>query len=136
MCPIELSVDGIEKLLRQIDRKKAPGPEGIPSLVIKTLSHELAPLLLVFYRKSLDEGTVPTSWKKANVTPVPKKGRTLKPDDYRPISLTSIFCKIMEHIIASSIMRFLSEKGAISQSQHGFRKGRSCETQLALFIIR
>ena len=121
MNPIETSVEGIGKLLREIDRKKAPGPEGIPAAVIKTLADELAPLLQVFYQKSLDEGTVPISWKKANVTPVPKKGRNLKPEDYRPISLTSIFCKIMEHIVASSVMRFLEENEAISHCQHGFR---------------
>ena len=72
------------------------------------------------------------SWKTAHITPVPKKGRKNKPDDFRPISLTSIFCKILEHIICSYIMRFLSDNDAITQSQHGFRKGRSCESQLAL----
>ena len=134
MEPIELSVDGIAKLLREVDRKKAPGPEGIPSLVIKTLANEISPLLFVFYRKTLDEGIVPKSWRSAHITPVPKNGRSSKPEDYRPISLTSNFCKIMEHIIANSIMHFLCTKGAISECQHGFCKGRSCYSQPALFV--
>ena len=132
MNKLELNEEGIRNLLSQVDSKKSPGPEGVPAFVISKLANELSPLLLAFFSKSLEECTVPASWKIANVTPVPKKGRKTKPDDFRPISLTSIFCKVLEHIICSYLMRFLSENAAITPSQHGFRKGRSCESQLAL----
>ena len=57
-----------------------------------------------------------------------------KPSNCRPISLTSISCKILEHIIFSSIMGHLDSQNLLAKEQHGFRKGRSCETQLTLFV--
>lgn len=68
------------------------------------------------------------------VIPVFKSGNKDSPLNYRPISLTSIPCKIMEHVIYSQIMDFLGAINFFHPSQHGFRKGLSCETQLAVFL--
>jgi len=62
------------------------------------------------------------------ITPIYKGGR--KAENYRPISLTSIVCKTLEHVIYSHIINYLESNGILTQSQHGFRKSRSCETQL------
>lgn len=64
------------------------------------------------------------------MTPVFKKGEHYDPGNYRPVSLTCIACKIMEHIIASELMNHLDDNNILHDSQHGFRKLRSCETQL------
>ena len=59
-----------------------------------------------------------------------KKGDRHQPSNYRPVSLTSVVCKVLEHMVHSSIMTHFDRWNILSDSQHGFRKRRSCETQL------
>ena len=84
------------------------------------------------FQKSLDSGTVPPIWKDANVAPAYKKGERSNPANYRPISLTCILCKTLEHIVASSITKHLSKLNIFYELQHGFRVKRSCESQLLM----
>ncbi|XP_072142509.1 probable RNA-directed DNA polymerase from transposon X-element isoform X3 [Dermacentor andersoni] len=84
--------------------------------------------------KSLSSGIIPHDWKVGRVVPIYKSGDKNSPLNYRPISLTSIPCKIMEHVIYTEIMKFLDAGNFFHSSQHGFRKRFSCETQLALFL--
>ena len=72
--------------------------------------------------------------KTANVLSIFKKGNRSLPSNYRPISLTSICCKIMEHIVYSNILNHLQRHNIFCEEQHGFRSGRSCETQLLNII--
>ena len=69
-------------------------------------------------------------WRRANIAPIYKKGERYKPSNYRPVALTSITCKIIEHIICSSIMNHLDSNNILYKFQYSFRNGRSCETQL------
>ncbi|KAK4825474.1 hypothetical protein QYF61_027629 [Mycteria americana] len=78
-------------------------------------------------------GEVPADWRLANVTPIYKKGRKEDPGNYRPLSLTSVPGKLMEQIILSAITRHVENNQGIKPSQHGFRKGRSCLTNLISF---
>ena len=73
-------------------------------------------------------------WHKANVTPIYKTGNRSDPANYRPVSLTSIPCKMFEHIIHTNIMRHLEKYKLLNDEQHGFCSDRSCETQLALSV--
>ena len=66
------------------------------------------------------------------MTPIFKKGDRTTPANYRPISLTSICCKTLEHIVHSQVMKHLEQHKILSDQQHGFRKRRSCESQLVL----
>ncbi|XP_076437010.1 uncharacterized protein LOC143276409 [Babylonia areolata] len=75
-----------------------------------------------------------SDWETANVCPVFKKGERYNAENYRPISLTSIPCKLLEHILVSKIMAHCEEHQILCTEQHGFRKGRSCETQLLGFV--
>ena len=77
---------------------------------------------------------LPDDWRIANVSPVYKKGQKSLAENYRPISLTSVCCKTMEHILASKIMKHGEENNILYPLQHGFRKGHSCETQLIEFV--
>ena len=77
---------------------------------------------------------VPDDWKLANQTPIRKKGSRQLPESYRPVSLTCMCCKLMEHILVSHITKHLNGHGILNDSQHGFRRARSCETQLIAFI--
>ena len=94
------------------------------------MSSEIAPSLSLIYRASLEQSVLPQDWKNALVVPIFKKGSRAHSSNYRPISLTCIVCKILEHIISTSIYQHLEENHIICRQQHGFRKRRSCETQL------
>jgi hypothetical protein len=95
---------------------------------MKELATELAPMLQLFFRASLDQGYLPKEWKSANVVPIFKKGEKNSAENYRPVSLTSVTCKMLEHIIGSSIMKHLDHHKILNDAQHGFRKQRSCES--------
>jgi len=74
-------------------------------------------------------GNLPEDWLTANVTPIFKKGDRANPSNYRPISVTSIRCKLLEHILYYSIMEHLTNHQILSDKQYGFRPNHSCETQ-------
>ena len=79
------------------------------------------------------EGIVPSEWKEANITPLFKKGSRNKPENYRPVSLTSVVCKLLETLIRDHMVEFLVKHKLINTSQHGFIKARSCLTNLLCF---
>ena len=83
---------------------------------------------------NLDQGTVPDDWRQANVAPIFKKGEKYDAANYRPVSLTCICCKTLEHIIVSNINKHLAFESILADCQHGFRSQRSCETQLVQFF--
>ena len=80
--------------------------------------------------QSLNTGELPSDWLKANICPVFKKGNRSSPSNYRPISLTSSCCKVLEHIIFHSIMDHIQLNNILIDNQHGFQPGFSCQTQL------
>ena len=124
---------GVTKLLQALKPGKAPGPDGITTKILKELAEEISPILTIIFQSSLDTGTLPSDWKDANVTPIFKKGEHYDPANYRPVSLTSVCCKVLEHILTSNIMDHLELHGTLCHQQHGFRRKRSCETQLLGF---
>ncbi|KAL8587797.1 hypothetical protein ACOMHN_021015 [Nucella lapillus] len=134
MPEIEINTKGVEKLLRNLNPKKAAGPDMIPCRLLQTVAEQLAPALTTLFRTSLETGQVPQDWKHALVQPVYKKGDRSTAANYRPISLTSVCCKVMEHIVRTGITNHLENCGILSDHQHGFRKKRSCETQLILTL--
>ena len=107
MTPIKVDSAGVFKMLNNLDVHKASGPDKIPSSLLKDHANLIAPVLTKLFQYSLDQGVIPSDWSKANVTPLFKKGNKANPRNYRPISLTCITCKILEHIICSSIMDHL-----------------------------
>ena len=106
------------------------GPDSIHPLLLKELAHELAPIVYLLFRRSLDTGIVPDDWKLAHVTPIYKKGKKADPGNYRPVSLTSCLCKLLEKIVTAEMLKFLEENSLLSDSQYGFRPKRSCAWQL------
>ncbi|KAL8609731.1 hypothetical protein ACOMHN_042770 [Nucella lapillus] len=132
MPPIRVSEAGVKKLLLNLQPCKATGPDNISAFVLKTTAQELSPLLTKLFQLSLDTEQVPSDWKQANIVPIFKKGDRNLPANYRPVSLTSITCKVLEHIVHSTIMDFFDRHQVLTDSQHGFRQRRSCETQLII----
>ena len=121
-------------MLRNINENKATGPDEIPGKLLKTCALELHEVFTVLYQNSLNQGVVPNDWKHAIIHPLFKKGDKTKAENYRPLSMTCIPCKLQEHIMHSVMMGFLDTNRLLSDAQHGFRKARSCETQLITTI--
>ena len=134
MHDIEISTAGVCKLLSGLNVSQAAGPDAIRPLVLKQLCQEIAPVVAVIFQTSFNSGIVPTDWKKAQVCPLFKKGNKTDPANYRPISLTCILCKTMEHIIASTLTKHFNQHNILYDLQHGFRERRSCETQLIQLV--
>ena len=82
----------------------------------------------------MDTGVLPSSWLTAYVTPISKIGSTRLPENYRPVSLACVPCKLIEHVIYSHIGDHLYRNGTLSTFHHGFKAMSSCETQLAMII--
>ena len=78
----------------------------------------------------MNTGEVPKEWGEANVTPIFKKGSKLFAANYRPVSLTSSICKLLESIVRDNIMKYLQLKKLVTPSQHGFVPNKSCLTNL------
>ncbi|RMB88826.1 hypothetical protein DUI87_34760 [Hirundo rustica rustica] len=100
---------------------------------MRELADELVKPLSIIYHQSWLTGEVPDDWKLANVTPIHKKGGREDPGNYRPVSLTSVPGKIMEQFILSVITQNLQDSQGLRPSQHRFRRGRSCLTNLITF---
>ena len=121
---------GVCKLLKSIKPHKACGPDQIPNAVLKNCADTLSPARRDSFQRSIDTGNLPSDWRTANVSPVFKKGDKHLPENYCPISMTSVPCKILEHIIYRHIMTYLEEHNILTHLNHGFRAGFSCETKL------
>ena len=134
MESISISVNGIAKLLKDLNPHKAAGPDQIKPLVLQRLRDTIAPVLQVFFQRSLDTGRVPKDWSTAFVCPLFKKGDTSLASNYRPISLTCILCKVLEHIVTTNIVSHMDKYNLLYDLQHGFHSKRSCETQLVTLI--
>jgi len=113
---------------------KATGADDISPRLLVEINDTICHLLTAIFHKSLQSGVVPDDWKLANVTPIYKKDNRNQPCNYRPISLTSHICKFFESIARDSIVDYLESNKLINDSQHGFRRGRSCLTNLFIFL--
>ena len=129
ICPdITISVAGIDKLLKKLTTKQGSwGQMTYDQPYWKSSTTKISPILQVIFQVSLNSGILPNDWTKARVTPIYKKGDKAAASNYRPISLTCICCKLMEHIITSNLVKHLNEHNILYDLQHGFREKRSCE---------
>ena len=129
----QINVIRVETLLKNLNPNKASGPDEQSPKLLKELHKEIAPILTLIYKSSIETGTVPQDWRSATVAPAYKKGPKCKPSNYRPISLTCISSKLIEHILVSNIMSHFDNNNLLSPFQHGFRSKHSCESQLIGF---
>ena len=91
----------VEKLLKNLNIYKSPGPDSLPPRILKECASVLSSSLCFFFNKSFSTGKLPHLWKLANITPLSKKGSKTDRNNYRQISLTSVVCKIAEKIVSS-----------------------------------
>ena len=112
---------------------KSTGVDGIPPKLLKEIVEQISTPLANFFNFSLEEGMVPSEWKEANITPLFKKGSRNKPENYKPVSLTSVVCTLLETLIRDHMLEFLVRHKLTNTSQHGFLKARSCLTNPYVF---
>ena len=120
--------------INNMKENKSPGVDGISPKILKEIVEQISMPLAHVFNMSLQEGIVPLEWKEANIIPLFKKGSRNKSVNYRPVSLTSVICKLLETIIRDHMMDFLVKHRLINTSQHGFLKARSCLTNLLCFF--
>ena len=100
---LSITLKGVQKLLEKINISKAAGPDLIPGRMLNMLAPELAPIVHAIFTQSLDTGELPRDWSLANVAPIFKKGNRVLAENYRPVSLTCITCKLFEHIVQNNL---------------------------------
>lgn len=133
---IKIQKREIIKLMEELDEEKAMGPDEVSGSILKECKEELIDPIYDIIGCSLRSGMVPREWKRAEVVPIYKSGKREEPLNYRPVSLTSVICKMCERVIKKYWTEFLEKHKIIVDSQFGFRKGRSCVTNLLSFYSR
>ncbi|VDI46730.1 Hypothetical predicted protein [Mytilus galloprovincialis] len=120
----------INKLLKNLNTSKSPGPDQVHPKVLYELADIIDIPLCIIFNSSFSSGIVPEGWKIGQITALFKKGDKKLASNYRPVSLTSIICKIMEKLIRKRIVDHMNKYGLFSDRQFGFIGGRSTGLQL------
>ena len=126
MPEIIISINGVKKHLEKINPHKASGPDMVSARFLREVATQISPALTLLFNASILQSIIPTDWKDALINPIYKKRKNNRgiAENYRPISLTSVTCKLLEHIIHSNIIKHLEANTILSEKQHGFRKRR------------
>ena len=113
----------VRKEILALNMNKSCGPDDIsPLLLIMLVDFVTSPLTMVM-NASISIGVLPSDWKNAFVTPIFKKGARNLPENYRPISLTSVVCKLMEKMVKDAVLAHLIQNNLLSRKQFGFVSG-------------
>ncbi|CAM4614994.1 unnamed protein product [Caretta caretta] len=127
---VDTRISEVEAKLEQLNGTKSGGPGNLHPRILKELAHEIASPLEEFLMKSVNSGVVPYDWRIANIVAIFKKGKKRDLGNYRPVSLTSVVCKVLEKILKEKVVKDIEVNGKWDKIQHGFTKGRSCQTNL------
>lgn len=122
----------VKSALKGVNSNKGPGPDGIPPVMVKTLAEELAKPLFLLFNHSLTSGKFPEEWKRSFLVPIFKTGKKSDIKNYRGIAIISCIPKLFESIVNQKM--FNQVRNIISESQHGFFKGRSTASNLLHFV--
>ena len=127
---IDLQISDIDEAIDSLKGNSAPGEDGIPVLLLKSCKTSLNYPILKLWRASIECGKIPKKLKFGTVIPIFKAGNKCDPKNYRPITLTSHIIKLFEKVLVKKLVKFLDEANLFNKHQHGFRRGRSCLSQL------
>ena len=113
---LHISEEGVAKLLKEaLNPNKASGPDKIPCAVLKELTGELAPVVAALFRQTPEKAILPKDWTEAIISPIYKKGNVHLASNNRPVSLTCVLSKVMEHIICKHILNHLDTHSILTQ---------------------
>ena len=130
LTDIEFTEENIIEAISELDPYAATPDGDIPAKILCNCKESLAKPIWMMWKKSFGLGKIPPSLKMQYITPIFKKGNRTEAGNYRPVSVTSHLIKIFERVIRNSLVVFLEENNVLTSNQHGFRKKRSCLTQL------
>lgn len=130
LTSISFDEGSIMKKLKELKPGKSAGPDQIHARVLKETAASMAKPLCILFKRSFESGELPEEFTTANITAIHKKGEKTRPTNYRPISLTSIPCKILEFFIRQEIVTHINRNNLFSDTQYGFRSNRSTVLQL------
>ena len=117
----------VVKTLQGLKASKASGLDNTSPRMLKDAAVVVAKPLTRIVIESLSQGTVPSEWKYAKITPLYKKGMSTDMDNYRPISVLPVVSKVLERVVHHQLHNFLSEHKLLSLFQFGFRRNQSTE---------
>lgn len=120
----------VVKVLQKLKKDKSPGLDNLHPRVLREISSSIASPLTLLFNQSLQQGTAPEAWKKAQITAIYKKGDKSEAGNYRPVSLTSIICKTMETLVRDHIVSYMRQNDMFTPQQFGFLAGRSISLQM------
>ena len=120
--------------LTELDPYSAGPDEDIPARILTSCKDQLALPLTLFWTESFEQGYIPEVLKTQFITPIFKKGDRTDPANYRPVSITSHVMKTFERVVRKHLVKHLEDNELLSNNQHGFRKKKSCMTQLLSHI--
>ena len=134
LTTIDITEERVLKKLKQINPSKSAGNDNISNAVLKETAEEITEAVTKIFKRSLEESKLPEDWKTSNITPIYKKDGRNKVGNYRGVHLTSQLCKTMESLVKEDIVDHLSKFNLIRGTQHGFTEGKSCFTNLLMFL--
>ena len=134
LIDIEVTEERVRTRIDGMREISAPGPDAIPPVLLKMLRDKEAEPIAIIFRKSIDDCRIPDEWRDANITAIHKKGSKAEPSNYRGVSLTSVIGKLLERMVKNDIDAYIENNNLMKNSQHGFRRGRSTQTNLIEFL--
>ena len=130
----EITPEAVHEKLMKLNPGKTPGPDQWHPLFLRSIADLISLPLSILFQKSLQEGILPSEWSRACITAIHKKGEKGIADNYRPVSMTSIICKVMESLVRDKLVGHMIDKKLFSEFQHGFVPLRDCMTNLLICI--
>ena len=125
-----ITIEEVSGSLKQLNPSKATGIDGLPAHFLKFPANMISNTVTTICNLSISTGIFPALWKKAKLIPIYKSGEMSERGNFRPISILVILSKIIERHVFNSYFLYLTEHEILSDYQHGFRPGHSCETSL------
>ena len=120
--------------IQSLKTNTSPGYDGITPLILRKCAHQLSNNLAELFNHSMEQGCVPSEWKCSIISPIYKGGSRSEEANYRPVSLPPTISKVMEREVAEKIVTHMERNGLFTKEQHGFRRKRSCVTNLLIAL--
>ncbi|KAL0168533.1 hypothetical protein M9458_036755, partial [Cirrhinus mrigala] len=122
---LQISKDNVHQVFRKNKRRKAPGPDGVTPVCLKTCADQLAPIFSQIFNRSLELCEVPSCFKLSTIIPVPKKPKITGLNDYRPVALTSVIMKSLEKLVLAYLKDITGP--LLDPLQFAYRTNRSVD---------
>ena len=130
LTSFKLEQEDVLKVLKGLNPNKSTGVDNIHPRILKEAAQQIALPITIIAKKSLNSASLPSNWLDAQIVPIYKKDDRQDPANYRPVSLTSLICKIVEKIVAPQMIKHIVDNQHYNSKQHGFTVGRSTTTNI------